>query len=192
MSVDKKSVWEIGNNLEQKNMRDINSRLNEKEEDFRRKYKISYDKLETLYKFSAENKVQELKEELAILAHWENIDTEDVAKIHQNFQEVLNIREEVKQRISSLRNEIINEKIDNSTITEENSILAKYISPKTLQKINDPENIWDEMIATAFTLWESLAWTAKLGKDVIIWAFKAPRDLYQYALKKSTHDWVEI
>jgi len=50
-------------------MRDINSRLNEKEEDFRRKYKISYDKLETLYKFSAENKVQELKEELAILAH---------------------------------------------------------------------------------------------------------------------------
>ncbi len=188
MSLNTPSFWEH----EKINSREnINSLLQKKEQQFIQKYKISKEKLDSLIIFSTKNTTIELKEQLSLLVKAESLETNDLITIHQNFQEILNIREQVQNEIASLNKEILRETID-QTITKENSLTWKFFSPTFLTRINNPENILDEIQAILFTTWESLAWCGKLTKDVIVWLIQSPSHILQIIKWKAKHDGVEI
>lgn len=169
----------------------INSKLENLEKAFLNQYNIEKKTLEELYTFQATKDIETLNATLSHLSKQSDTPWEDPKIIQEKFEEMVHIREESSRQIQALRLEMLNDTFWDK-ISAGNTLLWKYCSPETLQCINDPESISDEIKASSFTLWESIAWTAKLSKDVVVWAFKSPYDLYQYATKKAQHDWVEV
>lgn len=181
MSLDKVNSWE---KFSEKYVWNIENKISSLEAKFQEKYNVKTEKLKELYTFHAQKQTEDLNKELWLLAQEAKLSWEEIVTIHKNFQEILAIREAAKMDRSLLSKEILERNID-QLLTTDNSLVAKILSPKILQRINNPESVIDELYWVFATTFDSIGWSVKFAADIIAGIFYLPRDIIAFARGKA-------
>lgn len=193
----------LKNGIEEK----INIVMNEIEKE----YNFKWNTLENLFSFKLE-KAKEITiensneykkaliEEIEKKANsWEitsnNEDILWIAKyeaLANKIIEVSKLTQDIQKWIQDLRAEILNDRFRDIFLTS-NSLLTKNIySQKTLDRVDNPNNIWDNLVWLWVGIIESWAIIWKFSYDLGKWILLSPYHVIQLIRWKAQYSWIEI
>lgn len=158
-----------------------------------RNHKISLHQLESLLEFKKGKSIDEFQAWLKAELHNLNISFQErwdeYATLSNKLLEISKLKEQTLTSIEQLKWQLL--EMDFSTLSSPD-YYGNY-SQKTLQKIQSPQNIQDQMYILWVGIMESSFALYHVSKDLTKGIFSAPIDLYRIASGKATYDtWKEI
>lgn len=174
------------------NKKNLENRISSLENQIIEQYRIPYARLTELATFSAEKWKEELRAELEadFKNRWEQIANYDdlSSKIQELWELKKSLIERTKAEILWLKEWI---EISSDFNNPKKLLVSKIISKETLNRCENPQNMWDQILWLWVWTLESIAIAWKFSWEVCVWIAKAPYHLWQLARGKWEYDWTK-